>query len=358
MVQLKYFGDSRDFFKYDLITQILDDTKFENYVFVPMLTRHRIDNEGKKSPIKNSDKSEALHSFIRGCDPKSLNHWKKWLSPQHVKNYMTVEPVDESYFEDQNRDFYWITYAEYLKQKNSLIFLDPDTGLQSGSNSYLKKIGREKYILDNEIKLLHEHLDPSSVLMIYQHLPNNKNEHVKSVYKKMTQLKASNVDSFVCGYREDDLVFLFLTQKEELFKNIYSTLTNYYSKSVSKYKSLHVSMKPPYLVNCEHGGERIGILAYQHKSCGVCFLDTGWDKPGSSPFHVLEGPFELIETPRGSIYTARNGDTVQQLKPEHSLWRDWQNWLEFQKSPDGAKATQDIAIQGCKSNGANICKPL
>ncbi len=357
MVQLKYFGDSRDFFKYDLITQILDDTKIENYVFVPMLTRHRIDNEGKKTPIKNGDKSEDLHSFIGGCDPKSLNHWEKWLSP-HVKSYMTVEPVDESYFEDQNRDSYWITYAEYLKQKNSLIFLDPDTGLQSGSNSYLKKIGREKYILNYEIKLLHEHLDHSSALMIYQHLPNNKNEHVKSVYKKMAQLKASYVDSFVCGYREDDLVFLFLTKKEELFKSIYSTLTDYYSKSVSKYKSLHVSMKPPYLVSCRHGGERVGVLAFKHKKGAICFLDVGWLDTAVPPFHILDGPFELVETPRGMVYTAANGDTVQELKPEHPLWYNWQNWLDFLENPDGAKANQDIAIEGCKSNGAIIDQPL
>ncbi|MEI6824607.1 MAG: hypothetical protein WCK54_03380 [Desulfuromonadales bacterium] len=89
-------------------------------------------------------------------------------------------------------------------------------------------------------------------------------------------------------------------------------------------------------------------MAYQHKSGGVCFFDTGLDKPGSSPFHIIEGPFELIETPRGLVYTAKNGDTVQELKPEQSLWRDWQKWIEFLESPDGAKATQDIAIEGCK----------
>lgn len=50
MVQLKYFGDSRDYFKYDLISSILEGMKIADYVFIPMLTNHRIDNEGNKTP--------------------------------------------------------------------------------------------------------------------------------------------------------------------------------------------------------------------------------------------------------------------------------------------------------------------
>lgn len=46
MVQLKYFGDDRDYFKYDLITSLVSDTTLRHYVFVPMLTEHRHDNEG------------------------------------------------------------------------------------------------------------------------------------------------------------------------------------------------------------------------------------------------------------------------------------------------------------------------
>ena len=47
MVQLKYFGDSRDYFKYDLMTSILEEMMLESYVFIPMLTNHRDDNGTK-----------------------------------------------------------------------------------------------------------------------------------------------------------------------------------------------------------------------------------------------------------------------------------------------------------------------
>jgi hypothetical protein len=238
MVQLKYFGDSRDYFKYDLITSILEEIEVENYVFIPMLTNHRIDMEGNKRPKKDDGKSANLLSFIGSCESKSLNHWETWLSG-FVENYKTLKPVNGTFFNDDNRYGYWDSFSTYLKEKNALIFLDPDTGLESGKKSYLLKKGREKYILNHEIDMLHNHLDTSSIMMIYQHLPNNKHIHEQAVSKKLTQLKASNAP-FVCSYREDDLAFLFMVKDEALFKQLCRTLTSYHAKSEHKYKSLHL----------------------------------------------------------------------------------------------------------------------
>ncbi len=117
-------------------------------------------------------------------------------------------------------------------------------------------------------------------------------------------------------------------------------------------------MKPPYYVKCEHGGERIGVMAYRHKDGGVCFLDTGWHHTGCSPFHILEGPFVIKETSEGVVYEAENGDIIRQLTPNDQLWSGWLNWQDFLNSPDGAEATEEIAEQGCQLNGALIDKPL
>ena len=76
-------------------------------------------------------------------------------------------------------------------------------------------------------------------LMIYQHLPNNKNDHKATVSKKMEQLKALKENTLVCGYREDDLVFLFMSKDPEMFSRLYNTLTKYHANSEHRYKSLH-----------------------------------------------------------------------------------------------------------------------
>ena len=108
--------------------------------------------------------------------------------------------------------------------------------------NYLRKMGREKYILNHEIELLYGSLDPTSILMIYQHLPNNKHIHEAAVTKKLIQAKASNPDAFVCAYREDDLAFLFMVREVGVFDSLCACLTQYHSMSGHKYKSLHLTL--------------------------------------------------------------------------------------------------------------------
>jgi len=240
MVQLKYFGDYRDFFKYDLITSVVAASSLNKYVFVPMLTEHRFDNEGKKAPRYAGGKSKELLTFINRCPSKSLTHWEKWLSSSRVDSYETINPPDTIFFSDDEREQYWRIFKPLLGRENALVFLDPDTGLETGTPSYLSKMGREKYILDKETEFLYKQLESSSLLMIYQHLPNNKNIHLDSVRKKLSQLQSASGGSLVCAYREDDLAFLFLSKDPRLFDELCNILNAYHVNSHHKLKSLHL----------------------------------------------------------------------------------------------------------------------
>ncbi|GEM_PF-2269199 len=239
MVQLRYFGDSRDYFKYDLISFLLENRGATNYVFIPMLTNYRIDNEGNKSTKPVEGKSKDLLALIANCSTKDLNHWERWLQ-KYSKSYKTIQPVNETFFEDSSRSEYWELFSDILKEKKSLIFVDPDTGLETGKPSYLKKMGREKYILDGETSFLYQMLDKSSFLMIYQHLPNNKHIHQEAVDKKIKQASSTTDSNLVCAYREDDLAFIFLAKKQRVFDTIKNLIREYYSKSNHKFKSIHI----------------------------------------------------------------------------------------------------------------------
>lgn len=242
MVQLKYFGDSRDYFKYDLISSVLQGMGIYNYVFVPMLTDHRDDNEGNKLPKHMEGKSALLYSFINNCRSKDLNHWEKWFCKIGI-NYKTVQPVNDAYFRDENRSNYWKAFSKHLQREDALVFIDPDTGLESGSPSYLRKMGREKYILNNEIALLYTLLDARSVLMIYQHLPMNKHIHEDAVKKKVEQLQAKSGGGLACAYREDDLAFIFIAKELNLFRRLHKTLDDYHSSSQHLRKTLYPPME-------------------------------------------------------------------------------------------------------------------
>lgn len=239
MVQLRYFGDSRDYFKYDLIAFVLQDMEIENYVFVPMLTKDRGGNEGNRRPQHVCGKSKDLMSFIERCGSKDLNHWETWLKKKSVKSYKTVQPVNETYFEHAQRTEYWGKFTPLLKQNSTLIFIDPDTGLETGTPRYLERMGREKYILNGETKHLYEHLGPSSILMIYQHLQRNRNKHKDSVDKKLSQILSATGGSLACAYREDDLAFIFMAKDDSLFSNLYETFEKYHNNSGHRYKSIH-----------------------------------------------------------------------------------------------------------------------
>lgn len=235
MVQLKYFGDSRDFFKYDLITTLLQSGKFNNYVFIPMLTEHRDDNEGNITPRSRGGNSQDLLKFIEGCNNKSLRHWETWLKAEAKKvDYAAIKPVDGLFFTDEGREKYWRRHESLLNREKTLVFVDPDTGLETGNPSYLRRMGLEKYILNDELRLLIKDLSKTSVLMIYQHLPRNSDKHMESVKNKIKQILDIDQTVLVCAYREHDLAFLFICKDADLYKSIYELLKKFYEGGILK----------------------------------------------------------------------------------------------------------------------------
>lgn len=237
MVQIKYFGDNRDYFKYDLITSIFQAKLLNSYVFIPMLTEPRGGNEGNRRPINNGDKSQKLYDFITTCKGKSLNHWERWLTPL-VSSYDTVKPVDEVFFHDESRSEYWQQFTALMNKSNALLFLDPDTGIQTGRPSYRKRMGPEKYILNEELSDLFIELHPESLLMIYQHLPNNKHNHIGTTRKKLEQVHSVCTNVLTCAYREDDLAFVFIAKSKKLFMDLLLFLKKYHGNSKHQCKTI------------------------------------------------------------------------------------------------------------------------
>jgi hypothetical protein len=237
MVQLKYFGDDRDYFKYDLITSIFEAGLLDRYVFIPMLTDHRNDNEGNRKPIYKGDKSCKLYCFIMSCKDKSLNHWERWLTP-YISSYHTIPPTDALFFNDESRAKYWQKFTYLMETSNALVFLDPDIGLQSGKPSYRNRMGPGKYILDDELKELFIKLHRESLLMIYQHLQKDKSKHIKDTQKKLKQVQSVCCGALTCAYREDDLAFVFVAKSKEMFKQLQDCLNKYCEKSTHEYKTI------------------------------------------------------------------------------------------------------------------------
>ena len=230
MVQLKYYGDDRDYFKYDLISYVLKNDIFKQYGFVPMLTEHRYDNEDNISPNPSNCKSEGLLNFIATHSSPDLNNWELWIK-HYVSTYHCIQPINTDYFNDSNRIKYWKNHIEIISMNDALIFLDPDTGIQAGRVSKIKSEEKEKYILNNEIRTILNKISPSSMFVIYQHLQWNRKKHEQDIKNKCNALMEIEPTLNVSVYREKDLAFLFITKSSALRKTISSTLNAYCQKS-------------------------------------------------------------------------------------------------------------------------------
>ncbi|MBU0675702.1 MAG: hypothetical protein KJ950_13760 [Proteobacteria bacterium] len=241
MVQLKYFGDDRDFFKYDLLSSVLSENIFATYGFVPMLTFHREDGEGNITPRHINGKSGELYRFISACPNRDLNHWQKWMQRFSV-NYQTIQPVNETFFRHHTRANYWQKFKDIINSDYALIFFDPDTGLQAGRKSTIKPGDEEKYILNQDLLLLTNKLASTSVYVIYQHLQRNRNKREEDIIRKITALRESYVGLQVSVYYENDLSFFFLSKEDVLHSKINSILAKYYRNSTVKQKNVFLQV--------------------------------------------------------------------------------------------------------------------
>jgi hypothetical protein len=244
MTQMRLFGDDRDYFKHDLITWLTEKgiSSLSSLVYLPMLTAHKDDGqEGYRQPDTTCNRSTELLDFINDCGTspvlKSLEHWRSWYSSR-VANYQTVEPVNDILFKHETRSEYWKLFGGMLNITNAMVFVDPDTGLETRGMSYMEEKGLDKYIFNQELLGLYKVLHPSSVLMIYQHLPRNAEIHIQQVERKLTQISRVCKPKRVTAYRENDLSFLLITKATDASRLIQNRLRDYCRKSKSRSKTL------------------------------------------------------------------------------------------------------------------------
>ena len=108
-------------------------------------------------------------------------------------------------------------------------------------------------------------------------------------------------------------------------------------------------MKRPYLVVFPGGATRVADFVFMHKDGGACFVDVGWDDPGQHPFHIIDGPIVRTE----NQWKSCNGTIIRELtEGDRDEWHNWQAWMDYKTSPEGCRATDELAIEACERDGA------
>lgn len=93
---------------------------------------------------------------------------------------------DDSWFtHEQRAEYFDAVPTEYLAQ--SVVFIDPDIGLETRSPSYMLRHGPEKYLLYSELESISRRSSTGSVVVVYQHLQKDARKRVLDVERVVSR---------------------------------------------------------------------------------------------------------------------------------------------------------------------------
>lgn len=218
----QYFGDNRDLFKYDLLSEILTKGRtIRRCTFIPMLTKDDPSGHGSKidrSKARAGFKNNKLVRFLDKCiekDDRDIRNIVKYFKGNLGHTEFTVYKARE-YFPHGDRRAYFHGIGDKLLH-NALIFIDPDNGLEVERPN-------EKHLLHCEVKELYGRMDADSILMIYQHFP--REDHIKYLKRRSDELKKITGDPSMY-ISDNEIVFFFVAKNAHVKCNLKRILLDY-----------------------------------------------------------------------------------------------------------------------------------
>lgn len=223
-----HFGDQRDLFKFDLVRHIMKSLPgLSSFTFIPLLTESNGRQE-KKSGTK-TDLGKAVKTGKAGSQNSNLlNHVSRL---QQIDSDLEYIQSLNSYFKNEHilmdilhpHTFTHKEREQYFKSvfarfpKRSLVFLDPDIGLEESKPD-------QRHLLFTEVKKIFDHLDENSVLMIYQHFP--RTVHQNYIKKRCLQL-SEITGSSPLTITDNEILFFLCTKTSDMQKQLETDLENY-----------------------------------------------------------------------------------------------------------------------------------
>jgi hypothetical protein len=219
----KFFCDTKDLFKYDLITSVIRrfGGRVDRIVIVPMLTKYDPSFRGNPG-CRNTDliacfrRLRQTEEVDRYYD--ELKSYLKELKTDIKKEKIRVRVEKEKVFSNERRSEYfqaiWDNYP-----KASLIFVDPDTGITPNKPT-------EKHLAFPELKRFFELLDDDSILMVYQHYQRRRLSGHDAMQRKFEDIsRLTGSVPLIIG--DNTVMFIFLTRNAEIRENLEQILRNY-----------------------------------------------------------------------------------------------------------------------------------
>ena len=229
------FGDARDLFKFDLVRHIVKAfPDLASFTLVPMLTEEESTTGKKKTATKDlgiaqkngragTQNRELMEDMGRLQEIDDDLEYFHGVQSYFKKENIIVDVLYKDTFSHEHRVNYFNKMFEDFP-KNSLILLDPDTGLE------VKKPTR-RHLLFDEVKKIYNCMDHQSILMIYQHLPRvTRAGYIEKRSRELTTVTHSRPETIT----DNEIVFFILTKNPQIKTRLCAVLGDY----ADKYKTL------------------------------------------------------------------------------------------------------------------------
>lgn len=223
-----FFGDVRDLFKFDLVRHIMKAfPDLATFTFVPMLTEEEPATGKKKTATKDlglaqktgragTRNHELMEDLGRLQEINDDLEYFHGVQSYFKKEHIIVDVLHKNTFSHEHRENYFNRMFEHFPT-SSLIFLDPDTGLEV-------KNPTQRHLLFEEVQKIFDRMDHQSVLMIYQHLPRVTREgYIQKRCRDLTALTHSRPETIT----DNEIVFFILTKNPQLKTRICAVLGDY-----------------------------------------------------------------------------------------------------------------------------------
>lgn len=237
----QYFGDSRDLFKYDLLLDLVEAHGHRRLTLIPMLTPPDGSREGGLIRAKQGNRHRVIYEFLR----ESVNRGRRdiqqlrELMPQLGVTYLPYR--DDRWFDPGDRSAYFEEVpADQLE--NSVIFLDPDTGLESGTESYMRNRGLHKYLKYVDLAAIWSRASAHSAVVVYQHLQRNALLRSADLLSRLEVL-SSLLAAPVWAVQRHDLSFFVAAKDKDIGREMSKAL-NYHCSKHDKTLNYESALRP------------------------------------------------------------------------------------------------------------------
>ncbi len=195
------------------------------FLFIPMLTSDDNNSDGSKTDYtkaKAGTQNKGLMIYLKDCvnrNRRNITEIEPYFESNGVEIYIHKEPFTH----ENRRDYFSKVKVKKEFFSNSLVFVDPDIGLEIRQS-------REKHFLYCEAKDIYDYMDENSILMIYQHIPR---ENHKEYFRRRTN-ELKNITKDLPIYISDNEIVFFLLAKSGEVKDRLQRIINKYNGDYPK----------------------------------------------------------------------------------------------------------------------------